>query len=187
MFGATSIVIAARRQDIGPLPRPIGASPKAIGISPKSIAGRLIVLASRLKLSAARHNVSDTRRSSSAARHSVLAAANTYRRLGSTYRRLPLTYTARKVGRLRKWREKIWSRRYEAIVVSDEPAAQVDRLRYVLANGVKEGLVARVNDWPGIHMLNAVLDGEPIRGTWFNRTKQYRAKLQAKESDPRLL
>ena len=94
--------------------------------------------------------------------------------------------TARKVGRLRKWREKIWSRRYEAIVVSDEPAAQVDRLRYVLANGVKEGLVARIKDWPGIHMLKAVLDGKPIRGTWFNRTKENRAQRQGKDSDPRL-
>ena len=52
------------------------------------------------------------------------------------------TNAAREVARLTKWPDKIWSRRYEAIVVSDEPAAQVDRLRYVLANGVKEGLVA---------------------------------------------
>ena len=38
----------------------------------------------------------------------------------------------------------IW--RYEAIVISDEPAAQVDRLRYVLANGVKEvaGLIEEI-------------------------------------------
>ena len=39
------------------------------------------------------------------------------------------TNVAREVGRLRKWRDKIWSRRYEAIVISDEPVAQVDRLR----------------------------------------------------------
>ncbi len=45
------------------------------------------------------------------------------------------TNVAREVGRLRKWRDKIWSRRYEAIVISDEPAAQVDRLRYVLSKG----------------------------------------------------
>lgn len=40
------------------------------------------------------------------------------------------------------WPDGIWSDRYTAIPVSDEPAAQVDRLRYVLAQGVKEGLVA---------------------------------------------
>lgn len=69
--------------------------------------------------------------------------------------------------------------------VSDEPAAQIDRLRYVLANGVKEGLVARVDEWPGISMINAVLEGEPIRGTWINRTRKYRARLRRKKDlDP---
>jgi len=95
------------------------------------------------------------------------------------------TNAAREVGRLRKWRDKIWSRRYEAIVISDEPAAQVDRLRYVLANGVKEGLVARVEDWPGISLVKSVLSGEPVRGTWFNRTAEYRARLRGKDFEPR--
>ena len=96
------------------------------------------------------------------------------------------TNSAREVGRLRDWPGGIWPDRYESIVVSDEPAAQVDRLRYVLAQGVKEGLVARVDEWPGISMIKAVLDGEPIRGTWFNRTQEYRAKLQKKKDfDPR--
>lgn len=31
-------------------------------------------------------------------------------------------------------------------------------------------LVARVEEWPSISMIKAVLDGEPICGTWFNRT-----------------
>ena len=92
---------------------------------------------------------------------------------------------ARKVGRLRKWRDKVWSRRYEAIVVSDESAAQVDRLRYVLANGVKEGLVARVEDWPGISLVKSMLSGEPARGTWFNRTAEYRAELRGEDFEPR--
>ncbi|HEX5719898.1 MAG TPA: hypothetical protein VF179_27335 [Thermoanaerobaculia bacterium] len=46
---------------------------------------------------------------------------------------------AREVARLRKWPGKVWSWRYEGIVISDEPAAQVDRLRYVLANGGQGG------------------------------------------------
>jgi len=95
------------------------------------------------------------------------------------------TNSAREVARLTHWPDKIWSRRYEAIPVSDEPAAQVDRLRYVLANGVKEGLVARVDEWPGINMIKAVLDGEPIRGTWFDRTQEYRARLRRKPFEPR--
>jgi hypothetical protein len=40
---------------------------------------------------------------------------------------------ARKVGKLVGWREKIWSRRYQAIVISSEEVAQVERLKYVLA------------------------------------------------------
>ena len=92
---------------------------------------------------------------------------------------------AREVGRLRKWRDKVWSRRYEAIVISDEPAAQVDRLRYVLSNGVKEGLVARVEDWPGISLVKNALSGEPVRGTWFDRTAEHRAKLRREDFEPR--
>src|SRR5215207_5790135 len=95
------------------------------------------------------------------------------------------TNVAREVGRLREWKDKIWSRRYEAIVISDEPAAQVDRLRYVLSNGVKEGLVTRVEDWPGISLVKNVLSGKPVRGTWFNRTAEHRAKLRGEDFEPR--
>src|SRR5687767_6732984 len=93
------------------------------------------------------------------------------------------TNAAREVARLTDWPDGIWSDRYTSIPVSDEPAAQVDRLRYVLAQGVKEGLVARVEEWPGISMLGAVLEGKTIRGTWFNRTQEYRARLRKKEKD----
>ncbi|HSJ74704.1 MAG TPA: hypothetical protein VK899_00705, partial [Gemmatimonadales bacterium] len=52
----------------------------------------------------------------------------------------------------------------------DEEAAQVDRLIYVLSNGVKEGLVARVEEWPGVHSAHALLTGEPLEGIWYDRT-----------------
>ncbi len=48
---------------------------------------------------------------------------------------------AKEAGRLIDWQGKVWSRRYDGIVVSDEPEAQWSRLKYVLAAGVKEGLV----------------------------------------------
>ena len=92
---------------------------------------------------------------------------------------------AREVGRLRKWEDKVWSRRYEAIVISDEPAAQVDRLRYVLSNGVKEGLVARVEDRPGISLVKNVLSGKSVRGTWFDRTEEHKAMLRREDFGPR--
>jgi len=43
---------------------------------------------------------------------------------------------AREAGRLVDWREKFWSRRYRAIVVSGEEGAQRERLKYVLSHGV---------------------------------------------------
>lgn len=70
-------------------------------------------------------------------------------------------------------------------MISDEPAAQVDRLRYVLSNGVKEGLVTRIEDWPGISLVKNLLTGEPVRGTWFDRTAEHRAKMRGKAVDPR--
>jgi REP element-mobilizing transposase RayT len=40
---------------------------------------------------------------------------------------------AKGAGRLHDWREKFWGRRYRLVPVTDEPEAQVARLRYLLA------------------------------------------------------
>ena len=77
---------------------------------------------------------------------------------------------ARELGRLHGWRSKLWARRYRAIVVSDEEAAQVERLKYILAQGTKEGLVARPRDWPGIQCAEALASGIKLPGKWVNRT-----------------
>ena len=92
---------------------------------------------------------------------------------------------AREVGRRTRWREKIWGRRYSAIVVSREPEAQVARLRYVLAHGVKEHLVARCTDWPGVHTANALATGTAMAGTWCDRTAEYRARLRRSAVNPK--
>jgi REP element-mobilizing transposase RayT len=86
-----------------------------------------------------------------------------------------LSKLAREVGRLHGWNEKIWGRRYRAIAVSDEPEAQVSRLRYVLENGTKEGLVAHPGEWPGVHSAGALVDGEDLSGFWVDRTAERRA------------
>ncbi len=88
---------------------------------------------------------------------------------------------AREVSRRRHWREKIWGRRFTAIVVSSEPAAQAARLRYVLSQGVKEHLVARCSQWPGVHAAEALVTGRTLVGYWFNRTAEYRARKQGKD------
>ena len=88
---------------------------------------------------------------------------------------------AREIGRTHDWREKFWTRRYRSIVVSDEEDAQVGRLAYLLGNGVKEGLVARPQDWPGVHCATALLTGSDLEGTWFDRTQQYLAWRRGEE------
>ena len=90
---------------------------------------------------------------------------------------------AREAGRLHGWREKFWGRRYQAIVISEEEAAQMDRLRYVLSHGCKEGLVARPQEWPGAHSVKALVEGQPLRGLWFDRTQEYAARARGEEFD----
>lgn len=77
---------------------------------------------------------------------------------------------ARKVGKLRKWEGPFWSRRYQLIGVSDEDGAQIARLRYLLAHGVKEDLVAHARDWPGVHSAAALVEGGHLEGIWVDET-----------------
>jgi len=92
---------------------------------------------------------------------------------------------AKEVGRLVDWKDKVWARRYQAIPISLEEAAQVERFAYLLGHGVKEGLVSRVRDWPGVHCVRALLEGETLEGYWFDRTKEYAAR-QRRQSFQRL-
>jgi hypothetical protein len=91
---------------------------------------------------------------------------------------------AREVNRLTGWRGPVFERRYEMTVVTDKEKAQIERLRYLLSHGVKEGLVERVRDWPGVHSAAALLDSEPLRGHWFNRTREYAARNQGEALSP---
>ncbi len=75
---------------------------------------------------------------------------------------------AREVGRLTGWKQKILGRRYQAIVVSAEEAAQIERLRYGLAHGCKEDLVERPRDWPGVHGVLALTEGKVLEGLWLS-------------------
>ena|SRR6185295_7404990 len=90
---------------------------------------------------------------------------------------------AKEVGRLTGWREKIFGRRYQAILVSSEEAAQIERLAYVLSHGAKEGLVDSPQDWPGVHAVRAMLGEEELKGYWFDRTKEYAARHRREKFD----
>ena len=76
---------------------------------------------------------------------------------------------AREIGRLHGWREKFWSRRYVASIVLDEHATE-ERMQYILANSVKEGLVRHPRYWPGVHSYRHLVEGTPLHGIWINRT-----------------
>ncbi|MEO7795153.1 MAG: hypothetical protein ABIV06_10305, partial [Thermoanaerobaculia bacterium] len=80
--------------------------------------------------------------------------------------------------------EEFWGRRYQAILVSDEEEAQVGRLSYLLAQGVKEGLVASPLDWPGVHCARALTEGIPVAGRWRSRTLESKARRKGLPLDP---
>ena len=91
---------------------------------------------------------------------------------------------AREINRLTGWKGPVFDSRYTMIPVSNEEAAQVGVLKYVLAHGVKEGLVERVDQWPGIHSGRARLGGEPLVGHWFSRSQEYAARRRGKDFEP---
>jgi REP element-mobilizing transposase RayT len=79
---------------------------------------------------------------------------------------------SRKVGRLVDWSGGFWERRYSAEPVLDNTAL-VGRLRYVLAHGVKEGLVEKCAEWPGLTCLPQLLGPARRLFRWFNWTKRW--------------
>jgi REP element-mobilizing transposase RayT len=90
---------------------------------------------------------------------------------------------AKEVARLHNWPERVWSRRYRAIPVIDDNAAHA-RIRYQLAHGAKEGLVAKAGDWPGLNCIATLTHGDLLRGTWHDRSAEYRAAAARKEVKP---
>ena len=79
---------------------------------------------------------------------------------------------AREIGRLYGWDHCVWGRRYQMVIVTEEEDSQVARLRYVLSNAVKEGLVTHCRDWPGVHSAEALRTGHHLWGYWPDRSKE---------------
>ena len=84
---------------------------------------------------------------------------------------------AKEAGRLHRWRGPFWHRRYQHVLVSDEDVAQVSRLRYLLENGCKEGLVSSPIEWPGVSSVQSLLGGQALRGVWIDRTRERQASV----------
>jgi REP-associated tyrosine transposase len=90
---------------------------------------------------------------------------------------------SKEAGRLHDWEGPLWPRPYTDVQVSHEPEAQLNTLRYLLAQGCKEGLVASPKHWPGASSTKALLSGNEIEGLWIDRSAQYRA-WERKEPNP---
>ncbi len=86
------------------------------------------------------------------------------------------TNLSKEVGRLHDWSGPMFANRYHHVPVSDEEGSQTRRLKYCLANSVKEFLVDRPRQWPGVHSAAALVENEPLVGHWFDRTKEYAAR-----------
>ena len=63
-----------------------------------------------------------------------------------------------------RW-ENLWSCEPPSIVRLEDPQAVVDAIVYTALNPVKDGLVARVCDWPGVNGLAPLLERRPLHAT----------------------
>jgi len=88
---------------------------------------------------------------------------------------------ARKVGKLYDWSGPFWERRYSIEPVGNSEEDQVWRLRYLLKQGCKEGLVWTPKEWPGVHTVREILTGKPLQGLWLNQTDKYRSELRGED------
>lgn len=80
---------------------------------------------------------------------------------------------SKELGRLHDWPQGIWQGRGHDIPILDDDAF-LDRLMYLAAHGVKEGLTSCPYSWPGIQWVRAVTHGKPLIGVWYDRTRLYR-------------
>ncbi len=94
------------------------------------------------------------------------------------------TNLSKELGKVHKIRGSKFEGPYHAMVISDEEEAQVARLRYLISNSVKEDLVERPEQWPGVQGVTAV-DEAALTGRWYNRTREYAEKQRSAEAiDP---
>jgi REP element-mobilizing transposase RayT len=89
---------------------------------------------------------------------------------------------AREAGRFYSWHEKFWGRRFSAIPVLDDESL-LERARYILSHGCKEGLVACPAEWPGINCVQSLTSGKPLSGRWHSRTKEFASSKRGDDDE----
>lgn len=91
------------------------------------------------------------------------------------FMRYLLTNVSKKVGKLTGWRGSFWERRYSAEPVLDEQAL-LERVRYIVSHGVKEGLVRSWREWPGLNSVPEMLGRGTRIFNWFNWSRRWRSR-----------
>ncbi len=82
------------------------------------------------------------------------------------------------------WRGTMWHEYVSTALPS--AASQVRCLKYILSQGVKEGLVASPEEWPGVHCADALMTMRPMTGKWFDATGYGRAvDAQSRTRNPK--
>lgn len=77
------------------------------------------------------------------------------------------------VNEIHGWSGKVFGRAAQIVVADD---CDELRLRYVLAQGAKEGLVTTPLEWPGAHCARALCGLEQLRGVWLDRSRESRIR-----------
>ncbi|MEM8997916.1 MAG: hypothetical protein AAGF23_24255 [Acidobacteriota bacterium] len=95
------------------------------------------------------------------------------------------TNLSKEVGLLRDWEGSLFAGRYRSVPLSDEPEIQLKRLKYILSQGAKEGLVLSPKDWPGVHCARALLEDVALPGVWVDRTRLYAARQRGEKARER--
>ncbi len=87
------------------------------------------------------------------------------------------SFIAKKIGKLHGWKGKFWHRRFSAEPILDDEAC-IERLRYILAHGVKESLVKKAEDWPGLTCIPQLLHSKPRSFSFYNGAAHNKAQLR---------
>jgi putative transposase len=161
-----------------------------VEVTTRTIQGRLLLRPSRLLNLIVLGTLGRSQRLYRVRLHDFVFMSNHYHLLLSVDSALQLARfmgyfngnLAKEVARLTQWKDKIWSRRYQAVLISTEPEAQLARQRYIFSHGLKENLVDSPRTWPGVTSLEAHLSGRPLEGLWFDRTQQFKARRQRETS-----
>ena len=91
------------------------------------------------------------------------------------------TNISKEAGTLHRWPGPLFADRYHHVEVSDAEGDQIERLKYCLSNGVKEHLVDRPDQWPGVQSATALVAGEELLGHWYDRTRQHIARQRGEK------